>query len=427
MGLPAKKTNATRQDDELRRIEGFKEFSAPQKFIYGILEGIEKGYLTVTDQGRRSFKFGNEEDTLRAHLIVQDNRFFDRVIASGSLGLGESYVDGWCDIEEDKITDFVGILLRNHLYLKVKENIPNLISAYLHSLVWNPASLLKAKRCIHHHYDLSNDFFRLFLDPTMAYSCGYELCQDDGLEAMQINKYARICAKLDLSKGGHLLDIGCGWGGLVIYAVRHFPNIYATGITLSEQQAIYARQLVAELGLEDRIRIEVQDYRLLKGNFDFIASVGMFEHVGLTSYPLFMESARHLLKPSGVFLLHTIGLTDPPSVKPDPWTNRYIFPGSRLPRLEEMVSLAQKVGFTVGHLENMKMHYATTLRLWKENFDRNREHVMSLDRSFDDRFMRLWNYYLQLCEAGFRYSNVQLYQLLLGDAEEWPPVLRFDF
>lgn len=392
----------------------------PLRTFDNILKQISAGHLSLLCPDGTLLEYGDPDASLRARVYVNNPDFFPRVVSGASLALGETYVDGWWDVEGDRIHDFLALLLRNRLYEKVRESFPTLVRIAWERIRNAPTTIGKAKECVSFHYDLSNDFYSNFLDPTMAYSAGYQCQAGDSLEDMQRQKYDLICRKLGLDHGGRLLDIGCGWGGLLIHAAQHHKFLHGTGITLSESQYKLAESRIIENHLENRLEVKIQDYRETRGFYDFIVSVGMFEHVGLASYPEFFRQVSILMKPDAVGLLHTIGLTDDPAVKPDPWIQRYIFPGSRLPRLEEIVSEMQRNGLVPAHIENLKIHYAETLRHWKNNFERNYSRIRLLDRRFDTRFFRLWNYYLQTCEASFRHSSVQLYQILFCREDHWP-------
>lgn len=414
-------------------VRAAERLSSAEKFAYKLLSGIEHGSLSVTNSYGKTRHFGVASGNIfhqtspSAHLVIHNRKFFERVLVGASLALGESYVDGWWNEHDDNICDVLGVLLRNHIDSKVSASWGDWLKTYLHTMLWNPRSISLARKCIHAHYDLGNEFFKLFLDPSMAYSCGYEMRPGDSLAQMQEQKYERICKKLGLARGGSLLDIGCGWGGLLIHAATHYPEIKCLGITISQQQYELAQARIKAAGLAERIEIRLCDYRKLQERFDFVVSVGMFEHVGLASYDIFMRQLKKFLRPSGIGLLHTIALTDGPSVAADPWISRYIFPGSRLPRLEELVQGLQTQGMAAVHIENLKLHYAKTLRHWKNNLDKNREEILSLGAPFDEKFLRLWNYYLQTCEAGFRYSTMQLYQVLFCDAESWSAPMCLNF
>jgi cyclopropane-fatty-acyl-phospholipid synthase len=284
-----------------------------------------------------------------------------------------------------------------------------------------------AREDIHLHYDLSNDFFRLMLDPSMTYSCGYALEEGDSLETMQQQKLARIARKLDLQRGGRLLDIGCGWGGLLAYVGEHYPQVEGIGVTLSEEQYDFARQRLSALGLSNRMKVQLLDFRDITGRFDAVVSVGMFEHVGLSSYGDFFDVVQRSLSPAGRALLHTIGVEEDPGRRQDPWVDKYIFPGSRLPRLEELVQGARRANLAVGHVENWRPHYALTLEHWRKNFKRNWQKISGLGKKFDSRFFKMWDLYLQLSEACFIDSTVELYQVLLSPRPRWNFPLSFDF
>ena len=376
-----------------------------------LMQHIDEGLLKVRAPNGMEYCYGRQGSASRATILVHTPRFFNRVMHGGSLALGESYMDRDWDVEGDHLCDFLGILLRNRLDQRVHVSLRMALGAAWDRLRSLPISPARAARDIRHHYDLSNEFYALMLDRSMAYSCGYEAAEGDSLERMQEQKYRLISQKLGLEQGGTLLDIGCGWGGLLIDSAMHSPRLHARGITLSPAQHRWACERILEHRLEHRIRVDIEDYREAGGRYDYVCSVGMFEHVGRGQAPEFMRRLGSLLAPRGRGLLHTIALTDRPAVPPDPWTQRYIFPGSRLPRLEEMV---------VAHVENLKPHYATTLRHWKHNVDRNRERIHRLSPRFDDRFFRMWNYYLQSCEAGFRHSSMELYQVLFCKEGAWP-------
>ena len=290
-----------------------------------------------------------------------------------------------------------------------------------------PSDAHRAQRDVRRHYNLGNDFFSLMLDPSMAYSCGYVRSPDDPLEVMQQQKYERIAQKLGLDRGGSLIDIGCGWGGLLAYVGKRYPQVRGLGITLSDEQAKFATERLKAEGLSERFQVAICDYRDISGSYDFVVSVGMFEHVGRASYPIFFSKMRRLLLSNGVALLHTIGVEEPLWRTQDPWIDAYIFPGSRLPRLEELTHQARSEELAVGHVENLRPHYAITLNRWRENFERNWRRIQELDSRFDERFKRLWSYYLQVCEACFVDSTVELYQVLLCPRESWNFGLRFNF
>jgi cyclopropane-fatty-acyl-phospholipid synthase len=391
-----------------------RTLSKPESLFVEVCEHIKEGCLLVTTPDGDRIEFGNPYSLPRAHLIIKYREFYERLLSGGALALGESYMDGWWEIEGGKLTDFFGIIWLNKLYDRIKEDWWFSIRIALHQLRNTTVFLSTARRCVRHHYDLGNDFFELMLDRSMTYSCGYQLRPTDTLEQMQQQKYALISDKLNLQNSRSVLDIGCGWGGMLIHAASCFPALTGTGITLSQNQMQLANQRLAQLGLSHRLAVKLCDYRKMQGTFDRLVSIGMFEHVGKSCYPMFVRQCVHLLKHGGLGLLHTIALTDPPSVKPDPWTNKYIFPGGRLPRLEEVINEMCKAQLVVHHVENLKPHYAETLKKWRANFQKNQPQIKLLGPSFNYRFMRMWDYYLQGAEAGFRHGTLQVYQILFA-------------
>lgn len=390
-----------------------------RKLLCRIFEEIRVGYLEMTTPDGVCERFGDSKSQLRAHFIVKHPDCFDKILYGGSLGLGEAYMDGYWEVKGDRLVEFFGIILLNKLDQRVRENLILIARFLIEQAIASPRFLRSAQKSVMHHYDLSNDFFKLMLDQTMAYSCGYQQNSKDTLLDLQVQKYERIAKKLCLERGGLLLDIGCGWGGFLIYAAQHYPNISGRGITISPAQREFAISRISELGLTDRITVDLLDYRELQQKYDFIVSVGMFEHVGKASYRIFMEKLSQSLKEGGIGLLHTIGTIEPPEAEQDPWMATYIFPGYRLPRLAELTAEMQKQNLLIGHLENIKLHYATTLSKWRERINQNRQQIQELGLQFDLRFFRMWNYYLQCSEAGFCYGQMQVYQLLFSKGNQW--------
>jgi cyclopropane-fatty-acyl-phospholipid synthase len=276
----------------------------------------------------------------------------------------------------------------------------------------------RSQRNIQSHYDVGNDFYALFLDENMGYTCGYRLHPDDTSEQMQDQKHALVCRKLGLNPGERIADLGCGFGGMLRYAAKHY-GISGVGCTLSEGQVAWATHAIEADGLQDRIRVELKDYRDMAGIFDKVVSIGMAEHAWENGYGRLMEKISSLLSPGGIGLVHTIGSSEDPSDPTDPWIRKYIFPGGRIPRLLELTGDANAAGFTIAHIENLKPHYAETLRLWREKFHYNRERILALGPSYNERFLRMWDYYLQSCEAAFRFSSLELYQMLFYKGERW--------
>ena len=262
---------------------------------------------------------------------------------------------------------------------------------------------------ISYHYDRGDEFYALYLDKTMTYSCGYFTSETDSLEQAQLNKYEHICRKLNLQPGDKLVDIGCGWGGMLIYAAQKY-GIKGLGNTLSRNQCECAKRKIEELGLQNQIEVVLADYRDLTGQFDKFVSIGMFEHVGKAFIPVFMHKVSQLLKKGGIGLLHTIGKnTESPS---DPWIMKYIFPGGYIPNLAAVAQEMGLAGLSVLDVENLRLHYGHTLDCWADNYEKNVEKVRCM---FDESFVRMWRLYLNACSAGFKYGSSRLYQILFSN------------
>ncbi len=328
------------------------------------------------------------------------------IAGNGFLGFGESYMTGETEVEGN-----LGELLR--LGLSINFNEQSLSFArklnFLFKSLLNRGSIYRAARNISHHYDRGNDFYQLYLDKSLTYSCAYFRNPGDSLEQAQDNKYEHICRKLQLKPGESLVDIGCGWGGMLVYAANHH-GINGVGCTLSHPQYEFANQRIKELGLQDQIRVVYRDYRDMEGQFDKFVSIGMFEHVGKQYFPVFFRKVGQLLKKGGLGLLHSIG-KDTPS-KGDPWTLKYIFPGGYIPTIGEMTAGAGKAGFSILDIENLRLHYARTLDCWLENYENNIEKVKKL---FDEPFVRRWRLFLASSAAGFRFSQSRLFQMLFSN------------
>lgn len=339
---------------------------------------------------------GSAADDIRVH----DARFYPRVLAQGSLGLGESYMDGWW--ETDSLDGFLARLIRARLDERVHGwgEIADALRARLLNLQAGRRSYEVGRR----HYDLGNDLYRAMLGRRMVYSCGYWRQADD-LDTAQEAKLDLVCRKLGLQPGMRVLDIGCGWGEALKYAAeRH--GISGVGVTISREQADYARQLCAGLPIE----IRLQDYRALAEPFDAIFSIGMFEHVGDKNYRTYFETVRRCLQPDGLFLLHTIG-TNVSRHRTDPWIARYIFPNSMLPSAEQITRAYQGL-FVMEDWHNFGTDYDRTLQAWRTNVEAAWEH---LDRQrYDERFRRMWRFYLAGSMATFRTRHAQLWQLVLS-------------
>lgn len=322
------------------------------------------------------------------------------------FGFGEAFAAGDIEVEGD---------LRELMRVGLLINFDSLHPDFLDLIRAIPAYLKtrgtpgKAKKNISHHYDRGDEFYRLYLDETLTYSCAYFEDPDEPLEQAQSHKYEHIARKLRLKPGDRLLDIGCGWGGMLIHAARNH-GITGVGNTLSENQCRYARKKIAELGLERQISVILEDYRSLTGKFDKFVSIGMFEHVGREFIPVFMQKVSTLLNNGGVGLLHTIGFERKLTGKS--WHEKYIFPGNYIPRLDEVVLHMGQAGFSVLDVENLRLHYSYTLDRWIEKFERNEDKIRQM---FDETFVRMWKLYLYSSSAGFRYGDNRVFQILFSN------------
>ncbi|PSB13176.1 methyltransferase [filamentous cyanobacterium CCP2] len=399
---------------------------AGERYLYQLFSLIETGDLTVTNPRGEVFHFGTVGTSSPLHLIVHNPDTYDRILAFGTLGFCEAYMEGWWDEANHNLVELIGLFYRSNVYAKARNKItlPLILKVITQRLRTLPILIQNSRRNVQHHYDLGNEFYQHFLDPTMTYSCGYRLQESDSLEQMQLQKYELTCRKLALRPGESLIDIGCGWGGMLIYAAEHY-GISGTGITLSEPQARLAQERIEQKGLSDRIKIIIADYREIQGQYDKFVSIGMFEHVGKGNFATFMRKAFELLTPNGVGVLHTIVTQS--NERNGAWVDKYIFPGGYAPQLHEITQELWAAKLTIAHCENLKPHYAETMKRWSQNLTSNRTKIASLDPIYDERFLRMWYLYLQSFEASFRYGGLHVYQLLFYKGKEWKLAIPLAF
>jgi cyclopropane-fatty-acyl-phospholipid synthase len=382
---------------------------------------VRQGSLTIIfpNGSRRSYGRGEPHVAVRLH----DRRATIELIMRPEMKLGELYMDRRLTVEADgQIADFLDLLMTN-LNQRRRSSFVLRLSAAVGFLMrgwrqFNPAS--RAKTHVAHHYDLSGRLYDLFLGKDKQYSCGYFNNPNDTLEEAQIAKKRHIAAKLFLKRGNlSVLDIGCGWGGLALDLVRD-AEAKVTGVTLSEEQIAIAMDRAAKAGLSKGCEFYLLDYRAIKGEFDRIVSVGMFEHVGVPHYLSFFTKINELLKKDGVALLHFIGRLDGPG-RTNPWIEKYIFPGGYAPALSEVVPMIAKAGLLVADIEVLRIHYAETLKAWRERFATNRDKIADL---CDERFCRMWEFYLAASEASFRHDGMVVYQIQITKQLETLPITR---
>jgi cyclopropane-fatty-acyl-phospholipid synthase len=378
---------------------------------------VRRGTFTVTTSRGTTFTFG---DGTGKPVAV---RFASRaaewaILLDPELKLGEAYMDGTFVVEQGSIADVLAIALGQNSELPLWGR-PQWIARYLGRRIrqFNPRR--RARRNVAHHYDLDGRLYSLFLDADRQYSCAYFEHPDQSLDDAQLAKRRHLAAKLLLKKGKTLLDIGCGWGGLGLYCAE-YAGVDVTGITLSQEQHAVANARAAERGLGERARFRIEDYRDVAGPFDRIVSVGMFEHVGVGHYDTFFRKCAHLLADDGVMVLHSIGRSEGPNVT-NPWIAKYIFPGGYIPALSEVLPPIERAGLLVTDIEILRLHYAETLKHWRERFLAHREDV---ERIYDRRFVRMWEFYLAASEMAFREQNMMVMQIQLAKRQGVVPMTR---
>ena len=380
---------------------------------------VRKGTLTVTWHDGSKTTYGN--GLPKAAMSVHGRWSPWTIGIRPDIALGEAYMDGRLTVEEGTIADVLEVLLLNMgagtepWLLKLRSRLR---MAWRPIAQFNPAP--RARKNVAHHYDLSAALFDLFLDPDHQYSCAYFEHPRMTLEAAQTAKKHHIAAKLKLDRPGlKVLDIGSGWGGLALDLARE-AKADVLGITLSTEQLAMANARARAAGLAERCRFELADYRAIKGPFDRVVSVGMFEHVGVTHYDAFFAKLRDLLAPEGVALVHTIGRSDGPGAT-NPWTAKYIFPGGYTPAMSEVLPAIERSGLHVTDVEVLRLHYAETLKEWRARFRRNWAKAAAL---YDERFCRMWEFYLAGAEMGFRYGRLVVFQFQLAKRLESLPLTR---
>jgi len=345
------------------------------------------------------------------------------ILLDPELKFGESYMNGTFVVEEGTIADVLAICLGQESEVPHWARLQGLLRYLRRRLSqFNPRP--RARRNVAHHYDLDGRLYSLFLDADRQYSCAYFEKPDQSLDDAQLAKKRHLAAKLKIGpdKLGNdlrVLDIGCGWGGLGLY-LAEIGGADVTGVTLSEEQHAIANERAAEKGLNERARFWLEDYRDVTGTFDRIVSVGMFEHVGVNHFDTFFQKCEQLLADDGVMLLHSIGRSEGPSVT-SPWISKYIFPGGYIPSLSEVVSSIEKSGLLVTDIEILRLHYAETLKAWRERFLAHREEA---ERIYDQRFVRMWEFYLAASEMSFREQNMMVMQVQLTKRQGIVPIRR---
>ncbi len=380
---------------------------------------IQKGTLRVIDSSGKMHEFHGTTEPV-ATIQFHDPDLPLKIFLNPELHVGESYMNGTLTFVDCTVADFLGLfsINRGSMAAYPLQNVFRKISRILRRFQqYNPVG--KAQQNVAHHYDLSRELYELFLDKDLQYSCAYFQNPNDTLETAQENKKRHIAAKLNLSSGQRILDIGSGWGGLAFDLARR-ADIEVLGVTLSEEQHRLSTERAEQLGLSDRVRFELRDYREVSGRFDRIVSVGMFEHVGVSHYDEFFNKLYGLLVDDGSALLHSIGHMSPPG-SASPWLRKYIFPGAYSPALSEVFAATERQHLWISDVEVLRVHYADTLVEWNNRFQRNRKRIAEL---YDERFCRMWEFYLISAETMFRTGAHMAFQMILSRTRDATPLSR---
>ena len=379
----------------------------------------EDGFILV-DANSKKYIIGNPKNEKPIILKLLDKKLHYKLLLYPDLYFGEAYMNGEVKIENGSLTDFLEIAMKN-IGRKEINNFGKILKkirgTYRYLTHFNFAK--KSKDNVAHHYDISDDLYDLFLDPKRQYSCAYFKNENDTLESAQNNKIDHLIKKLNLKSNQKVLDIGSGWGSLAIEIAKK-TKCEVTGITLSENQYNYSLKKVKENNLENQVRFKLADYRNLNEKFDRIVSVGMFEHVGRKFYKTFFMEVNKLLNEGGLALIHTIGSIEGPR-DPQPWITKYIFPGGYTPSMSEVTGPIEKSGLILSDLEVLRMHYSHTLRNWKERCINNKSKILEM---FDERFFRMWEFYLTSCELAFKWGDQVVYQFQLTKKLTTAPITR---
>jgi cyclopropane-fatty-acyl-phospholipid synthase len=391
---------------------------AVAEFLLGKL--IRKGRLRILEVNGSVIELGSGIGAPHVTIRLHKKGLMPKLIQDFTLNLGEAYMDGSITIEEGSLADLLALFGINAQGAPpMPWQITGLVIDPLIRLVTLFNALAYSKRNVAHHYDLSTEFFKLFLDKDLGYTCAYFTHPDNDIDTAERDKKKLIASKLLLKEGMHILDIGCGWGGMAIYLAKTFA-VQVTGITLSEEQRSFAIDWAKREGLEERVNFVIRDYREERAVYDRVIAVGMLEHVGLLHYREFFTQIKALLKDDGIALVHAISPMDGPGPN-DNFLLKYIFPGGYTPSLSEVTPVIEKSGLWITDIELLRMHYAETLRCWLANFNSNRETIKEM---YDEKFCRMWEFYLTSCEMYFRHMVMMVFQIQIAKNKHTVPLTR---
>jgi cyclopropane-fatty-acyl-phospholipid synthase len=380
---------------------------------------VRTGSLRVTTARGRSFRLGDGTGKLAA-VRLKTTWALLSVLLDPELRLGEAYMDGTLVVEDGTLADFLAIAMsQNGAAWSPPTAGPLFLARFVRRRLQQLNRRGRARKNVAHHYDLDGRLYSLFLDADRQYSCGYFEDRDQSLDDAQLAKKRHLAAKLLARPGQQVLDIGCGWGGLTLY-LAEMCGASVRGITLSQEQLALSRARAEEKNLDHAVDFRLEDYRDVVGRFDRIVSVGMFEHVGLGFYETYFRKCADLLAGDGVMVLHSIGRSEGPSIT-NPFIAKYIFPGGYIPALSEVVRAVERAGLLVTDVEILRLHYAETLKAWRERFLAHSEEV---ERLYDARFARMWEFYLASSEMAFRHQNMMVMQIQLTKVQGVVPMTR---
>ncbi len=392
------------------------------RLLSGLLKRfVEKGRLTVIDMQGLRHVFGNGQDGPSVTVRMKDESVARRIFFNPELAFPEAYMDDQIAFEEGSgVYDLLYLFSVNRKALGGHPVQQALRTAWRGVRRWQQQnSVAQASRNIRHHYDLKPEFYRLWLDPTMNYSCAYYTHPENSLEQAQHDKMRHIAAKLRLQPGMTIAEVGSGWGGLACYLAKNF-GVTIRSVSLSPEQIAVAKQRALDEGVADRVEFLEQDYRHMEGTYDRVISIAMMEAIGVQNFDNYFAKLKSLMKPGGYGLVHAIGRMSPPGTTA-PFIRKYIFPGGYCPALSELFASLERTGTWVSDCEILRLHYYWTLKAWRENFEKARAQAVAM---YDERFCRMWEFYLISCELGFLHGSNMIYQILISDRRDDVPVIR---
>jgi len=392
------------------------------RLLSGLLKRfVEKGKLTVIDTTGARSVFGSGQDGPSVTAKLHDEKTTTKLFWNPELAFPEAYMDGRITFEEGStVYDLLLLFSLNRKALGGHPVQQALRNGWRAVRRWQQQnSVAQASKNIKHHYDLSPEFYQLWLDPTMNYSCAYYTHPENSLEQAQQDKMRHIAAKLRLQPGMSVAEVGSGWGGLACYLAKNF-GVTITSVSLSPEQIRIAKQRAIDMGVADKVTFLEQDYRNMSGAYDRVISIAMMEAIGIGNFDNYFAKLKSLMKPGGYGLVHAIGRMSPPGTTA-PFIRKYIFPGGYVPAISEVFASTERTGTWVADCEVLRLHYYWTLKAWRENFAAIRPQAAAM---YDERFCRMWEFYLISCELGFLHGSNMIYQILISDRRDDVPVLR---